>query len=112
MSHDDALLLDILNAARKAIKFVEGIPFDEFVEREAVQSSVFWQIGIIGEAARHISDSYKSLHKNIPWFEMAGMRNRLVHDYKRIDLEEVWDTIEQSIPELIKLLEPLVRREK
>jgi uncharacterized protein with HEPN domain len=58
-----------------------------------------------------VSVSFKALHHEIPFFDMAGMRNRLVHDYKRIDLEEVWDTIQTSMPELLKLIEPLVPKE-
>jgi uncharacterized protein with HEPN domain len=108
MSHDDALLVDILNAARKAKRFVEGMSFEEFAVREEVQSGVFWQIGVIGEAARHVSDTLRKQHPEIPFFEMAGMRNRLVHDYKRIDLEQVWGTLGKDVPEMIAMIAPLV----
>jgi uncharacterized protein with HEPN domain len=107
MPRDDALITDILVAARKAVRFVRGRTFESFASDDEAQSAVVWQIGIIGEAARKVSDSLKERHPEVPWHEMIGMRNRLVHDYSRIDLAQVWDTILRSIPDLIRQLEPL-----
>lgn len=107
MPRDDALITDILVAARKVVKFAGKRTMTEFAENDEAQSAVLWQIGIIGEAARKVSDSFKELHPEIPWHEMAGMRNRLVHDYSRIDLAQVWETVLKSIPTLIRKLEKL-----
>jgi uncharacterized protein with HEPN domain len=66
------------------------------------------QTQIIGEAARKISQQYKDAHPEIPWQAIIGMRNRLVHEYFDIIPERVWDVVENNIPELIRLIEPLV----
>ncbi|MCX6601786.1 MAG: DUF86 domain-containing protein [bacterium] len=108
MHHDDSLLLDILTAARKAIRVTQGMTRDEFAVNDIVQDSVIRQIEIMGEGARGISATFQASHSAIPWHEIRGMRNRLIHEYKRIDLDEVWKTLRVDIPALIRLLEPLI----
>ena len=108
MRRDDSLLLDILTAARKAIRVTQGMTRDDFAANDIVQDSVIRQIEIMGEAARLVSPTFQSSHNEIPWHEIRGMRNRLIHDYKRIDLDEVWKTLHVDIPELIRLIEPLI----
>ena len=63
---------------------------------------------IIGEAARKVSDESRATHSGIPWTEIIGMRNRLVHEYFRIDVEKIWETARDDIPTLVRLIEPLV----
>lgn len=108
MHRDDSLLLDILTAARKAVRVTRGMTRDDFAANDIVQDSVIRQIEIMGEAARQVSEAFRGIHSEIPWHEIRGMRNRLIHDYKRIDLDEVWKTLRVDIPELIRLLEPLI----
>jgi len=67
---------------------------------------------IIGEAARKISQETKNAHPDIPWKDITGMRNRLIHEYFRIDIEKVWDTVRNDIPVLITIIEPLVPPEE
>ena len=66
MSRDDALIFDILVAARKIVKFTSMRDFEDFSASDELQSAVLWQIGIIGEAARKVSDSFKDLYNNVP----------------------------------------------
>ena len=66
------------------------------------------RIQIIGEAARKVSPEFKEDHPEFPWSMIIGMRNRLIHEYFRIIPEKVWEVVEQDIPVLIALLEPLV----
>jgi uncharacterized protein with HEPN domain len=108
MWRDDAYLLDMLLAARKVRDFTQGISWEQFQSDEIVQNAVMRQIQIIGEAARKISPEYQQAHSDIPWEGIIGMRNRLVHEYFRIIPERVWDVVEKDIPELIRLIEPLV----
>lgn len=111
MRRDDAYLLDIVIAARKALQFVEGIDRGEFEDNELVQNAVMRPLEIIGEAAAKISKEFRKAHSEIPWREMVGLRNRLVHEYFRIDFGAVWDTIHKDLPKLIEIVEPLVPRE-
>jgi len=65
-------------------------------------------VQIVGEAARNVSPSLKQAHPEIPWLEIVAMRHRLVHDYLHIDVDLVWDVVEQDIATLITQIEPLV----
>lgn len=108
MWRDDAYMLDMLLAARKVENFTRGVSWEKFSADDLLQNAVMHQIQIIGEAARKISQQYKSAHPQIPWQAIIGMRNRLVHEYFDIIPERVWDVVQNSIPELIRLIEPLV----
>jgi uncharacterized protein with HEPN domain len=111
MRRDEAHLLDILIAARKAMQFVGGIDRKQFEENELVQNAVMRPLEIIGEASAKISKDFRKSHTEIPWKEMAGLRNRLIHEYFRIDYGAVGDTIQKDLPNLIEIIEPLVPKE-
>jgi uncharacterized protein with HEPN domain len=108
MWRDEAYLLDILIAARKVLRYVSDLSRELFKEDNLRQDAVIRNLQIIGEAARKISDEFRSGHPEIPWGEIVGMRNRLVHDYSRIDVAKIWDTAQEDIPSLIRWIEPLV----
>jgi uncharacterized protein with HEPN domain len=108
MWRDGAYLLDMLLAARKAQEFSHGATKTFFLSNEVLQNAVMRQIQIIGEAARNISDEFKSAHPDIPWKEIVGMRHRLVHDYFRIIPERVWQVLDRDIAPLVAQLKPLV----
>jgi len=108
MWRDDAYLLDILNAARRVCQFTAGVTGEKFEGGELLQSATMRQLEIIGEAARKVSRETRNAHPEVPWSEIIGMRNRLTHEYSRINLQRIWDTIQNDIPRLITLIEPLV----
>ena len=111
MQRDDAYLLDILIAARKALKFLAGMTWEEFERSELHQNAVMRPLEIIGEAARRVSQQTRDAHPEIPWEQMIGLRNRLIHEYFRVNLATVWDTVQNDLPRLIALIEPLVPSE-
>lgn len=108
MSRDNALLLDILIAARKIQQFSQGLTREAFAADERDQFAIMHAIQIIGEASRCISDEFKQQHPEIPWRRIIGMRHHLVHEYFDIDIEQVWRVVETDIPALLPLIEPLV----
>jgi uncharacterized protein with HEPN domain len=108
MWRDEAHLLDILLASRKIVRFSQGYDAIKFAADEVIQHAVMRLIQIIGEAARKISQAYKEDHPQIPWTQIIGMRNRLVHEYFRVETDIVWEVVETDIPALIPLLEPLL----
>ncbi len=112
MWKDDAYLLDMLLAAKKALDFTKEFTSQKFLIDDLVQNAVMRQIQIIGEAARKISDDSKKAHPEIPWKEIVAMRHRLVHEYFDIIPEKVWSVIETDIPRLIRQIEPLVPPEE
>ena len=95
---DSAYLLDMLLAARDALSFTEGMPYEEFAEDRRTQLSVLKSVEIVGEAAARVSEDTKRAHPALPWREIVGIRNRLVHAYFDIDLPLVWDTVRDDLP--------------
>ncbi len=108
MSRDPATLLDILEAARAALRFVEGLTKDRFFQSDLHQSAVLRQLEILGEATKRLSAEFRASHPGIPWKEMAGLRDILIHAYDAVDLEEVWKAIVKDLPAVVAAVEPLV----
>ncbi|MEW6355534.1 MAG: DUF86 domain-containing protein [Planctomycetota bacterium] len=108
MWRDDAYLLDILIAARRALEFSRGLTWEQFDQSHLHQAAIVRTLEIIGEAAGRLSKEIKAAHPEIPWDGMIGMRNRLIHEYFRVDLAKVWDVVQNEVPVLIRLISPLV----
>lgn len=108
MRRDEAYLLDILIAARKALQFTSGVSKEEFEENEVIQNAVMYSLQIMGEAAARVSKDTRRVHPEINWLQMVGLRNRIVHEYFRIDYGTIWDTIHNDLPHLVELIEPLI----
>ena len=108
MRRDDAWLLDMLLAARDAVRFATPLTFPEFEADRLRQLAILKSVEIIGEAASRISEETKAEHPNVPWTQIIGMRNRLVHAYFAIELDIVWKAVQDDLPPLIAQLEALV----
>ena len=93
-------LKDINNAIISIEKFIEGMKFDQFKNDDKTSSAVIRKFEIIGEAAKNIPDMIKDKYPQIPWKDIAGMRDKLIHAYSEVDLKLVWKTIQQRLPEL------------
>ncbi len=102
-------LRDILDAAEAIESFVEGMNYEEFVNNDLVASAVIRKLEIIGEAAKNVPEEIKQEFPNIPWKEMSGMRDRLIHFYFGIKYDLVWQTIKEDIPELKSAIEEILR---
>jgi uncharacterized protein with HEPN domain len=105
---DDALLLDMSQAAKEIFEFIEGVNFQEFQSNRVIRYAVERQILVIGEAAAHVSLTFKDAHPEIPWSSIIAQRNILAHEYGEIIVERIWLVATEYIPELIKLLGPLI----
>ncbi len=111
MRRDEAFLLDILIAARKARQFLTDISWEQFTESELHQGAVVRLLEVVGEAASRISAETREAHPEIACDQMIGMRNRLIHEYFRVNVRTVWETAQHDLPRLVALIEPLVPRE-
>jgi uncharacterized protein with HEPN domain len=98
----------MLNAARLAHSFVTGVDKSAFRQDLMRQSAILRQLEVMGEAAKQVSPSFKAAYPHIPWRQIAGMRDILIHAYNRVDLEIVWTATQVSIPQVIPQLEALV----
>lgn len=101
-------LRDMLNAVNKIEAYVEGLSFDGFTQDEKTFDAIIRQLTILGEAASHVPDEVTSRTPEIPWQEIRGMRNVLVHEYFGINMDIVWETATKNIPGLRPLLEGLL----
>jgi uncharacterized protein with HEPN domain len=107
LPRDDAHLLDILRAARLAIEFKGSAEKADFLEDAKTQSAVLHQLLIIGEAVKRLSPQFRAAHPEVPWKLIAGTRDKLIHFYEGVDLEEVWKMVTSDLAQLIRQIEPL-----
>jgi uncharacterized protein with HEPN domain len=105
---DAGYLADMQTAAAKIQRYTDGFSVDDFMSSELVQDAVLRNIAIIGEAVSKLSDSTTGNHPEVPWRDIAGMRNRLVHDYGGVNLNLVWNTVQQVIPGFVKTVDALI----
>jgi uncharacterized protein with HEPN domain len=108
MWRDDTLLLDILIAAGDAREFVKDLDWHSFSASKLHQGAVIRTLEIIGEAASKVSPEFRASHEEVPWGNIVGMRNRLIHAYNEVRLDLVWDVVQNHLPPLIALLRPLI----
>ncbi len=101
MPRDDSLYLHhILDAITRIEEYIRDIDETIFKKQTLIQDGVIRQIEIIGEAVKHLSPSFTSSHDDIPWQDIARMRDKLIHDYFGVDIEKVWLTAKEDIPPL------------
>lgn len=98
------LIEDIRAAIAKIERYTSGLDHDSFVADERTVDAVVRNLEIIGEAARHVPDAFASAHPEVPWKRIAGLRNRIVHNYFGVDLEIIWQILQSDLPQLIAQL--------
>jgi uncharacterized protein with HEPN domain len=101
MKNDESVYLQhILDAVFKIESYVKGSNEEAFYKNTLIQDGVIRQIEIIGEAVKRLSSDLKDAHSHIPWQDIAGMRDKLIHDYFGVDIGTVWLTVKNDIPVL------------
>jgi uncharacterized protein with HEPN domain len=108
MNKDQETLLDLIRACKLSIQFCADSDWQTFSQDLKTQSSVLYQIVIIGEAVNRLSSDFIANNPQIPIRQIKGMRNRVVHEYKEVDLKVLWEAMQKSIPELLQELQETV----
>lgn len=108
MKNDRFYLEHILQSVNKILKYTKGLSEKDFHEADMVQDSVIRQLEIIGEATKRLSNEFRENNAHIPWKDMAGMRDILIHDYLNVDLNIVWKTAKEYIPPLKSAIKKLL----
>ncbi|MEW5946404.1 MAG: DUF86 domain-containing protein [bacterium] len=101
---DELYLSHVTEAVEKIIQFTTGRTWDDFRKDEMMQGAVIHQLMILGEAANKVSEDTQERMSELPWRDMVAMRNKLIHDYFHVRLEEIWRTVQEDIPNLKNIL--------
>lgn len=105
----------LLDAARQACLYVDGMDYDDFVADRRTQQAVIMNLMILGEVAAKMIEwhaQFLAEHPQVPWASMKGMRNRIAHGYFELDIAIVWGTVQTALPGLADQLQKLVVESK
>jgi uncharacterized protein with HEPN domain len=106
---DDSIYLEHIETnLRRIILYSSGISKEDFLNNIQLQDACIRQIEIMGEATKRISETFKENHSEVPWKDMAGMRDKLIHDYIDVDLNIVYQTVAVDIPNLLPVIENIL----
>lgn len=97
MKSDIVYLQHILEAISRIVTYVGDTERIEFDADQMLQDAIIRQLQVIGEATRSLSPEFKQNHTELPWFHIIGMRNRIIHEYFRVDLEIVWEVVQNDL---------------
>lgn len=100
MKSDKIYILHIVDSIDQIFEYTKGLTFKNFENNRLIQDAVIRNFEIIGEASKNISSETKDRFNQIPWKNMAGMRDKLIHNYMGVDLSAVWNTIEDILTPL------------
>jgi len=113
MRHDDRIRLQhMLDSAREALGFARGRSREDLNNDRMLLLSIVKALEILGEAASQTSEETRAAHPEIPWNEIVGMRNRLVHAYFDMNLDVIWETIANDLPSLEREVAAILKTEK
>lgn len=108
MPRDNESLIDIEKAIRRILRYTDNISRAELEMNDEKVSAILYQIAVIGEATKRLSQEFRQQHPEIPWRDIAGMRDVLIHKYDQVDFDVIWDVVQTKLPELLTRIEPLL----
>ncbi|MFO7680316.1 MAG: DUF86 domain-containing protein [Chloroflexota bacterium] len=108
MERNLTYLEDILQAAIKTQEFIQGIAYKEFLDDEKTIFAVVRALEIVGEATKKLPGEFRQTYPDMPWRSMAGMRNKLIHDYASVEPLVVWKTVKNDVPDLIPGIKTII----
>ncbi len=108
---DRDLLGDIQEALRRARSYTEGQSYEQFLADTKTQDAVIRSLEILGEATKKLSPALRESHPEIPWKSLAGVRDKLIHDYFGVNIDIVWQIVEDQLPGLSAQIEAMLKDE-
>ncbi len=105
-------LQDIIDCLNKIDSYVQSFSYEKFVNNQMVLDAVIRNFEIIGEAAKNIPNEVREKHPEIPWQKMISFRNTVLHEYFGIDIELLWQTIEEDVPGLAEKIQKILDEQK
>jgi len=101
----------MVEAMERALTYARGLSFDRFTQSSMVQDAILRNLQVIGETTKKLSPELRSRYRSVPWREMAGLRDRIVHEYFGIDDEIVWDVVQNDLPRLLEIITSILDAE-
>ncbi|MEM1582071.1 MAG: DUF86 domain-containing protein [Candidatus Bathyarchaeia archaeon] len=101
-------LQDILDSIKDIEDFTRNMDFEDFARDKKTINAVIRSIEVLGEAAKHIPKSIRDKYPSVPWRKMAGMRDKLIHEYFGVDVKILWKTIKKDVPPLKPLIQNIL----
>lgn len=105
---DLASLIDIREAATAIRRFLPTPDRVAFDNDERTRAAVNYELAVIGEATKRLSSAFRAAHPSIPWGDIAGMRDHLIHAYDALDSDEIWSTVTKDVPDLLAHVQRLI----
>lgn len=100
---------DILECIDKIKSFVGEMSFEEFMKDEKTKSAVVRELEVIGEATKNVPERMRREYKDLPWKDMARMRDKIIHFYFGVDYEIVWEVVQKRLPEIKPLIKGMLK---
>ncbi|WP_428940839.1 HepT-like ribonuclease domain-containing protein [Fontivita pretiosa] len=108
MLKDKASVYDIIESMQAVLRYVRGKSFEQFQQDEQLIDAVIRRMEIIGEATKRLSSRLRQSYPQIPWQQMAGMRDRLIHGYHEVELPQIWHAVTEIVPLLLPQLQSIL----
>ncbi len=109
MKKDDSVYLrHIIDAFMQIEHYMDGVSHEEFFNNKLLQDGVIRQLEVTGEAARNLSDDLRNEYPQVPWRQMIGLRNRMIHAYFNVDLQIIWEIVRGDLPDLKRETESIL----
>jgi uncharacterized protein with HEPN domain len=99
---------DLIEACEDILSFTKGMSYSDFANDKKTINAVIRSLEVIGEATKNLPMSFRDTYPDIPWKSMAGMRDKLIHEYFGVDKQMVWQAVEKHIPEIFSLIKKLL----
>lgn len=110
MKSEKVYLFHIRDAIVTILTYTKGLSENDFYENNLIKDAVIRNFEIIGEASKRISKQTRLEYPQVPWAQMAGMRDKLIHDYIQVDLQRVWDVVDKILPDLKRDIEFVISK--
>jgi uncharacterized protein with HEPN domain len=104
---NDLVVEKMIQTIEKILIYSDGLTYDTFADNNLVIDACVFNLSQLGELANKVDEEFEQKHTDIPWRQVYGLRNRIVHDYEGVNLKLVWEIIKIDLPELMRMLKRL-----
>jgi uncharacterized protein with HEPN domain len=105
MLRDSQALIDILTGIQQVLRYTQGLKRENLQQDDEKQAAILYRLIVIGEATKRLSNQFREQHPNIPWRQMAGLRDVVIHDYDELDFDILWNVIRVNMPDILPQLQ-------